>query len=414
MTRRRILVAAALLVSVAAYAFVWSVLRPRVFATSNADFSCFYRAGRMVTNGDGARVYNLHAEHEYDQALGMAATDPDGHRLHLPFVFAPFVLPVFAALSWLSYSDAALLWFAMNVGLLLVWSFLLSDPLHWSNTALALALFAPALFLPATLALLQGQPSIVLLLLFTLVYLDLTNGNDFRAGCWLAMATCKPQFALPMLLALVVWKKWRTIRAFCLSCLILFALSSAVVGWQAVLDYPRALLQFGRLAAYSGGEHPASMPNLRGAASALLPSTISPKATADITIAASLLLLAAMVLLLKRRVRFSALTFSLVMLLSLITSYHSYLHDDVLLLLPILLIATDRTHHRSPFFQAATTAVIAGLLFAPLVPSSLTTTALQMFCLTLGWTLLLGCEILCEGKLAAANYEASGIASVAL
>lgn len=158
----------------------------------------------MVTNSDGARVYKLDAENEYDQALGMAATDTDGHRIHLPFVFAPFVLPVFATLSWLSYSDAALMWFAVNVGLLLIWPFLLGARLRWGNTALAFALCAPVLFLPATLALLQGQPSIVLLLLFTLVYLDLTNGNDLRAGCWLAMATCKPQFALPMLLALVV------------------------------------------------------------------------------------------------------------------------------------------------------------------------------------------------------------------
>ena len=395
MKRHSLPVIATLLISITAYAFLWLDLRPRVFASSNADFACFYRAGRMAVNGDGSRVYDLAAERAYDRALGTSTTDERGQSVSLPFVFAPFALPLFAALSMLTYPHAALAWYVLNVGVLLAWPFLLRTRMPLSNVALAVVLLVPALFFSVTLALLQGQMSFVLLLLFTLVSIDLANGKDARAGCWLALATVKPQFVLPMLLALVVWRKWRSIRSFAWSCLGLLALSLPIVGWHGVLTYPRALTQFSRLAAGMGGEHLDSMPNLRGTISFLLNSYVSAGSITIITLAASLLLLIAMTLVLRRH-RISALTFSLVVLVGLIASYHSYLHDDVLLLLPFALTTEDCRRQASRLYRGVTIAAAASLLLAPLIPCSLSETAFQTSILIAAWILLLGWKVLGE------------------
>jgi hypothetical protein len=105
-----------------------------------------------------------------------------------------------------------------------------------------------------------------------------------------------------------------------------------------------------------------------------------------------------MALLLKRR-GVCALTFSLVILITLITSYHCYLHDDVLLLLPIFLATSDGRQNRSPFVRAASIAVIAGLVLVPLLPSSLSATAFQTFALMAGWVLMIAWEMLSQDTL---------------
>ena len=163
-----------------------------------------------------------------------------------------------------SFQQAAFVWYTLNVAILLALPFLLRRRLGLSPKTLALTLIAPLFFLPAILALIQGQPAILMLLLFALAYVDLGSGWELRAGCWLGLASFKPQFVLPMLLALIVWRKKKTLVAFVLTCAGLIAVSIPMVGWRATFGYPRALMQYAGMAGQLGGEHPASMPNLRG------------------------------------------------------------------------------------------------------------------------------------------------------
>jgi hypothetical protein len=371
------LVAVAVLIAIAGYLVLSICVKPSVFRHSKSDFGTFYRAGRMVLAGAGPCVYDLAAESRYDDALGTKSVDAEGSSVSLPFVFAPFALTFYAPLALLPYKAAEAVWYAANAGMLFALPLLLWKHRVLSTKTCAFALLAPLLFLPVVLALLQGQPSILILLLFALGYVDLANGKDARAGCWLAVAGFKPQLVLPMLLALLVWRKRQALWSFLATCVALTPLSTFLVGWRATFSYPRALMQYTGMQNRLGAEHPASMPNLRGFLCALLHAHMPPSMLQTITVAISLLLLAATLLLLNRYRQISPVSFSLLVVVTLMTSYHSYLHDDSLLLLTIFLLGN--TMLQSGRFRAPTALTIAAIFLLPLAPTSLTTTAWQMF-----------------------------------
>lgn len=369
---------AAILLAVAGYSLIWGCFKPLVFGGVKADFSCFYRAGRMVLAGDGAQVYNLNAERYYDARLNTAFVDAAGHRFSLPFVFAPFVLLLFAPLSRLPYSQAELVWYWFNVALLLALPFVLRRRLSWGTRGLTLALVAPVFFVPVTLALMQGQPALLLLFLVAVGFADLGAGHDGRAGAVLALASFKPQLVLPLLLALLVMRKWKALAGFAATGLTLVGISTALVGWRATLHYPQAVLEFGRLSGSLGGEHPENMPNLRGVLS-LLASRLPPAACDRIALAISAALLAAMMFQLRRCRSFTRASYSLLLAVTLLVSYHAYLHDFSLLLLPCFLLADYLAQCRWTMTDAGLAGLLVGFYVIPVAPTSMRTTAAQMF-----------------------------------
>lgn len=362
------------MLAIVCYGVVWNCFKPVVFSGVKADFSCFYRAGRMVTAGEAAHVYDLRAQSRYDRRLGTEFVDGSGHRFSLPFVFPPYTLLLFAALSRLSYRDAELVWFVANAGMLVVLPFLLRRALAWSDKWVIAALVAPVVFVPALLALMQGQLSILMLLLFAMVFVCLTEGKDVQAGLALAFTTLKPQFALAMLLALLVWRKWRVLAAFASGCVALLGWSVGMVGWRTALHYPAAVMAFNRMPGAMGGEHPADMPNVRGCVNALLQGRVPEAAIGWATVVLSIVLLAGMGALLKRRGKISAAGYSLVIVVTLLVSYHAYLHDASLLLLPMMLMWNQQWIASRVVLPAA----ILGMYVVPVLPTSLSATAVQM------------------------------------
>src|SRR5664279_293232 len=189
------------------------IQQKRALLAGTSDFSCFYSAGKMVVTGNGSRIYDYEAQKEAQRPFFV----PNLRRSVLPFVFVPFVLVIFAPLAVLTYAHALMLWFALNVCLLISIPFLLRRRLNLSDSHLALALLVMTFFLPCSLSLAQGQPTILVLVLFTLAFLDLDEGHDFHAGCVLALTIFKPQFALPLLLALAITRRWKSLAGFFLS-----------------------------------------------------------------------------------------------------------------------------------------------------------------------------------------------------
>src|SRR5215472_4166820 len=155
----------AIVLAMAGYVLLWSGFKPVVFSGVKADFSCFYRAGRMVAVGDGAQVYDLAAQSRYDRGLGSEFVDGSGRRFSLPFVFPPYALALLAL------------------------PFVLRRALRWDDKPVVAALVAPVVFVPAVLALMQGQLSILMLLLFAIAFAGMAEGNDAQAGLALAFTT---------------------------------------------------------------------------------------------------------------------------------------------------------------------------------------------------------------------------------
>ena len=108
----------------------------------------------------------------------------------------------------------------------------------------------------------------------------------------------------------------------------------------ATLQYPVAMLQYARLPYSRGGENPEFMYNLRGFAYVLLHSKLANSTlhTGTLMVSAVMVLLVAVSFLGRRR-NLSAVDFSFIVSVTLLASYHSYVHDMALLVLPLLLVA---------------------------------------------------------------------------
>ena len=345
-----------------------------------SDLCDFYRAGRMVLAGDRAKTYDFDAQTLYSARLWplLAPTgdsnqaEEEAQRLtyiqNLLFYIAPYVLLIFTPLALLSYANAFLVWYLLNVAMLVSVPFLLRTSLHFSNKIVALALLATPMFFPVELALGQGQLSILLLFLLTLAFRELSEGHDFRAGGALAVACFKPQFVLPMLLVMLVMNKWKVITGFLAASVALFGISVALVGWHTTLQYPVAMFKYSRLPV-GIGENPEFMYNLRGFAYVLLHSKLpnSTLHTGALVVSALMMLLVAVPFLGRRR-NLSAVDFSFIVSVTLLASYHSYIHDMALLVLPLLLVAGHIAGQELTAKRIAI-ALTAGALF--MIPSVL-------------------------------------------
>jgi hypothetical protein len=127
--------------------------------------------------------------------------------------------------------------------------------------------------------------------------------------------------------------------------------------------------------------------------------------TAGITLAMSVALLFLFAVALKPYATISASSYSLAIAVSCLLSYHAYLHDDSLLLLPIILIGQHLVHSRWKLTHTALALTVAALYLIPVLPTSLTTTAVQMFAAMAILASLLASEILesAHGELAGAH-----------
>ena len=119
-----------LLVGTAAvlYALLFPLFR-HTLSWQTSDFTAYYRAGQMVSAGQGAQVYDYDAARQYSPAWEAELAAVHEHLVLKRFVSAPFVLLIFAPLSRLSHYHAEIVWYIVNVCLMLAWPFLLRDVL---------------------------------------------------------------------------------------------------------------------------------------------------------------------------------------------------------------------------------------------------------------------------------------------
>jgi hypothetical protein len=246
-----------------------------------------------------------------------------------------------------------------------------------------LLLAASLTFVPALLCFLQGQDSLLLLLLIVLAFTALRSGRAFAAGCWLGLGLFKFQLALPLAVILVVTQS-RNVRAgllkgFGLVALALAGLSAAVSGWSVFLMYPEFLLHL-KTEPFAGVV-PQAMANFRGLIYLLVRSDQSPGAV----ISLSILCAAALIITLmgwkklgwnkmgsnnnrinNKKDEFD-LAFANTMMFALLVSYHLNPHDLSLLLLPIALLLQS-TFERAPRARTSAnwmTLGLLGILFLP-------------------------------------------------
>ena len=289
----------------------------------HVDFRTFYTVGYMARTGHGSEIYDP-AEYQRFQNRLVGPVEgllPFNHLTYESLLYVPF--------SFFSYRTAYLLFVGTNLLILSAAAMLfrllvakLSE--IWWHLPLAIM----ASFLPVSMALIEGQDSLLLLLLFVAATAAWYRQNDFKAGLLLGLSLFKFQYAIPVAVLMIVWRRWRLLRGFFLSGAVVLAISIWIAGLSGSAQFVHSVLEVSaRYSSSNGvlyGVHPDGMPNIRGLTYMLTGGSVF--AGHWITLIFSAMVMAWEAL--KRPSLPGAL------LAALLVSYHQVIADSSLLLLP--------------------------------------------------------------------------------
>jgi hypothetical protein len=285
--------------------------------SGRGDFPSFYRAAVMLSRGARRDLYSVGAQDRFESQI-LPRKDPQilPQYFYHPAFEALLLLP----LALLPYRAAFFAWTLtglLAVGLcarLLAGRFLNLE--RFSMMPLWLILLA---FYPVTVAILQGQDSLLLFAPVALSFHEFCKKREMSSGAALALGLFKFQYVVPAAAILILHRRPRFLAGFAAAAAVLLGLSWGVVGTSGLAGYWHIL--WNRLP-----EFPWGMPNVRGFAESLGGS----RAT---TVAISSLIAIWTVL---RKPVTEAEEFSQAMLAGALLSYHMFVYDMPILLIPIL------------------------------------------------------------------------------
>ena len=323
----------AYLVGVNLWTWVFTV---SVFLGGRSDFRQLYAAGYMVRSGHAHELYDYEAQRYFQNKLVSRAD------MALPFVRPAYEALLFVPFSFLSYRSAYLTFLALNV-ILLSASYRLLRP-KLGNLARIYGWLPAALFLaylPVAAALIQGQDSVLLLLLFTLTLSLLERGNALAAGAILGLAAFKFQVVIPITLLVLFWRRWRFAAGVAITATLAALGSALLVGLTQAKIYVRSLLVFGTPSHHLGllwYPIPESLlPILRGLIYGVADAHFPSAWITGITAALSLLVVF-LVAGCRPRSKQNQDEFLLALLTSVLVSYYLLIHDLSVVLIPIAII----------------------------------------------------------------------------
>jgi len=319
---RPIVVSVALLMFFVSVAGVFLMLS--LGKSGRVDFRHLYTAGYMVRTGHAADVYNYELYEKFqNEVVGPAqGALPFNHLAYEALFYAPFSLLTYRH-AYFGFLLANLLILAAAVRILRP----LFSPLAqlWRYLPVAIVVC----FLPVAIALIEGQDSLILLVLFAAATSKWYCGKDLEAGIFLGLTLFKFQYAIPVALLLFVWRRWRVLAGFSVSGLAVTGISFWLAGTAGMISYAKSILAMS--AKYSSangvlyGIHPDGMANLRGIAYVWTGGSIS--ATHWIVLIGSAVVMVWGAL--KRN------SLPVALLTAMIVSYHQVIADTSLLILPI-------------------------------------------------------------------------------
>jgi hypothetical protein len=321
------------------------------------DFAQFYTAGQMLRQGLGRELYDLEVQMKLQSALA---------RVHTFYSHPPFEALLFLPFTFVGYRAAYTLWTILNLTLLICAAWLIETRAQLTaalsqhlriRTDFGLILILFATFSPVTTCLLIGQDSMLLLLVYSLVFVLLKRGADSAAGCVLACGLFKFQFIVPFAVVLLLLRKWPALRSFAFLGTFLMLLSIFISGIGALTAYPRLLFQ-NKIFLQLGDLR--YVPNIRG----FLHLFLGDRFGLGFPILVGLFSLAALWLAARNwhEEQFDY-SFSAAVIAALLASYHFYNYDLSLLLLPISVVFGKLAQQKRSL--PASLLAVLGILFVP-------------------------------------------------
>jgi Glycosyltransferase family 87 len=313
-----------------------SLLQTVTLEARNYDFSARYASGVILRQGDGSKVYCLDEERRVQEALfGRNGVMVETHP--------PFEMPLYALLAKLPYNHAYIVLAVINISIWMFFVLLIRScaPVPEQTLRYLLLCFT---FFPLWAALLQGQTSLLLLLLYGATFFALKRKRDFVAGVFLGLGLFRFQLVLPFVLICILRKKWKLTVGFASVALLLAAISVLAVGRQGVMSYAHLMIDTVRHPSNPSyaSIRPTDMPTVRGFLAAILTGWVSQKWMN----AGTALVSAFLILFTAWRWRqedrrgdddSQGLIFAAALTVTLITGFYVLAHDMSLMLLAVLL-----------------------------------------------------------------------------
>jgi Glycosyltransferase family 87 len=305
-----------------------------------ADFRQLYTAGYMVRSGHAHELYDYEASGRIQDSVVSATggTLPFNHLAYEALFFAPF--------SWLGFRAAYIVFLIVNLALVALCFGMLRGPLKPLEALwIGLPVVPFLCFYPVTVALIQGQDSILMLALMVAALVSLESGHPYRAGIFVGLTAFKFQFTLPVLFLFLAWRWWRAAVGCGLTAVGLGSLSICISGTREFAGYLRSLVSMGA-GVQSGAQrqvwaiYPEAMPNLRGLLSVVVGSHGGHGLAQWLIVGFSILLLGGVA---SRRA-----SFPLALVAAVLVSYHGLIHDAALLVIPIGLLSASSMNARCP------------------------------------------------------------------
>jgi hypothetical protein len=332
-----------------------------LFYGIGGDFG-IYRSIAQAVRVEGVRaMYDLDLVASYARDL-TSYYGPDAHDLFLgpaPFP-AIYILP-FLALTTCTPVVGYAIWTVVGLALAytVVWGMARSPSRGWGLILSVLLSF------PVVMALVYGQLAMLFLYGFFRAYRSFENRREFQAGLWSGTLYLKPQYLAPLLLVLLLKRRWRALGGLATAGLVVLLGSVAIVGpggLHAQLEAMRAMSGFRDVMWIVG---PGSMINWRGLLVNFLPEDVSDRTGQFVTVILSIATIAVLPLVWRgawnpRTDRFPMQMLATVIVM-MMASYHNHIHSASLLLVPGMAAAASKD---SPRWLLP---ILMGGLYAPVV-----------------------------------------------
>lgn len=307
---------------------------PNPYLAAGSDFISYFTGASIIKDNKAHLIYDITTQEEYFENIIYPYKGIVINR----YISPPFVAIMFLPFTFINYFTAYKLFFIANLGLFLIFLYILSKVFTRLEEKYKFFYIIPFYFIPAATTLFMGQTSFLLAIIFLLIYIYLKKNRSKEAGMLSAALLVKPQFiiAIPFIL-LLVKKKKRFFIWFLGVTFFLFLISLLIAGPKALSDYLPSLLstenpQFGNRAYQMFSLHAATTyfffnSNLSNIYSLIVNFVVY---------------LSSIYLFAKRISKMRLKTaFILVLFLTLTFSIHVLSHDLTLLLLPIFIIIND-------------------------------------------------------------------------
>ena len=298
------------------YGLLFLAFRGRVH-----DFATLYTAGGLIAEGHRAQLFDPQVQREFEhRVLGINGLLPYNHLGYEALLFALFALMPFKAALWL--------WRILSVGMLVLSSRMLADVFRIVEFD---AFWLSLTFFPVAVTLVQGQDTLLTVLLFTSAITLMNQDRDRAAGILVALALYKPHMALPVALILIWRRGYRFLEGFLAGTsvvLLLTTLVTGVKGWQQMAEIWRYVVSNTGSTLW----HAEAMPNLRGLIWQL---RLGAQTTMLLNAVLSVALFVAAAWLLRHQKRADKI-FAPAMALTLLIGTNVNPHDPSLLVIPIM------------------------------------------------------------------------------